>query len=50
MEIATTIAPFALGIIMLGLGLGLSYEDFKRVLVQPKDFVIGIVCQIFCYQ
>ncbi len=47
MEIATTIAPFALGIIMLGLGLGLSYEDFKRVLVQPKDFVIGLVCQIF---
>ena len=31
MEIATTIAPFALGLIMLGLGLGLRIDDFKRV-------------------
>ena len=46
MEIATTIAPFALGLIMLGLGLGLRIDDFKRVFIQPRDFCIGLICQV----
>jgi len=46
MEIVTKIAPIALAIIMLGLGFGLTLEDFKRVLRQPKDFFIGLVCQL----
>lgn len=46
MEIATTIAPFALGLIMLGLGLGLRIHDFKRVFIQPRDFCIGLICQV----
>ena len=46
MEIATTIAPFALGLIMLGLGLGLKIDDFKRVFIQPRDFCIGLICQV----
>ena len=29
--LTTVILPIALGIIMLGLGLGLSLDDFKRV-------------------
>ena len=46
MEIVTKIAPLALAIIMLGLGLGLSIKDFTRVIKTPKDFLIGIVCQL----
>ena len=46
MEIVTKIAPIALALIMLGLGLGLTIKDFKRVLTTPKDFLIGIVCQL----
>ena len=46
MEIVTKIAPIALALIMLGLGLGLTTQDFVRVLKQPKDFFIGFVCQL----
>jgi len=46
MEIVTTIAPIALAILMLGLGLGLTPSDFKRVAKQPKDFFVGFVCQL----
>ena len=46
MEIVTNIAPIALALIMLGLGLGLTIKDFKRVLTTPKDFLVGIVCQL----
>ena len=47
MEIVTSIAPLALALIMLGLGLGLTINDFKRVIFNPKDFTIGIICQLF---
>ena len=46
MEIVTKIAPIALALIMLGLGLGLTIKDFKRVLTTPKNFLVGIVCQL----
>ena len=46
MEIATKIAPICLAIIMFGLGLGLSIEDFTRVFKNSKDFFLGIVCQV----
>jgi len=45
-EIVTKIAPIALALIMLGLGLGLKVEDFTRVLKTPKDFLIGLICQL----
>lgn len=38
--------PAALGIIMLGLGLSLKIEDFKRVLLYPKAMFIGLFCQM----
>ncbi|MET7876143.1 bile acid:sodium symporter family protein [Micromonospora profundi] len=38
--------PIALGIIMLGLGLGLTVEDFRRVAQHPKAAVIALVCQV----
>ena len=46
MEIVTKIAPIALALIMLGLGLGLSNRDFLRVINNPKDFTVGIICQL----
>ena len=46
MEIATKIAPICLAIIMFGLGLGLTISDFKRVIIKPRDFVIGFICQV----
>jgi BASS family bile acid:Na+ symporter len=46
MEIATKIAPICLAIIMFGLGLGLSIENFTRVFKNSKDFFLGLVCQV----
>ena len=46
MEIVTKIAPISLALIMLGLGLGLKGSDFLRVLNNPKDFIIGFICQL----
>ena len=46
MEIAKSIAPAALAIIMFGLGLGLVVEDFKKILKNRKDFFIGFLCQV----
>jgi len=46
MEIVTTIAPFALALIMFGLGLGLTTTDFSRVLKNPKDFFVGFFSQL----
>tara|TARA_A100000164_G_scaffold131938_1_gene117014 strand:- start:356 stop:1204 length:849 start_codon:yes stop_codon:yes gene_type:complete len=45
-EIVTKIAPIALALIMLGLGLGLTGRDFLRVINNPKDFIIGFICQL----
>ncbi|HKY93353.1 MAG TPA: bile acid:sodium symporter family protein [Nevskiaceae bacterium] len=36
-----------LGTIMLGVGLSLTMEDFKRVLVHPRAVVVALVCQAF---
>ena len=46
MEIVTKIAPIVLALIMLGLGLGLSTKDFTRILITPKDFLVGIFSQL----
>ena len=46
MEIAKSIAPICLAIIMFGLGLGLTTQDFLRVVKNPKDFLIGFLSQV----
>ena len=46
MEIVTKIAPLALALIMFGLGTSLTLEEFKRVAKQPKDFIVGFICQM----
>ena len=38
--------PLALAFIMFTLGLGLTGADFLRVAKQPKDFFVGLICQI----
>jgi BASS family bile acid:Na+ symporter len=38
--------PLALAIVMFGLGLGLTIEDFKRVVTFPKPVVVGLICQM----
>ncbi|MBY0433094.1 MAG: bile acid:sodium symporter family protein [Cyclobacteriaceae bacterium] len=44
---ATTLfMPIALGIIMLGLGLSLTVDDFKRVTQYPKAVLIALFCQM----
>jgi BASS family bile acid:Na+ symporter len=44
--LSTTLLPIALGIIMLGLGLALSVDDFKRVIKYPKAVAIALICQM----
>ena len=46
MGIVTTIAPFALALIMLALGASLTTNDFTRVVKNPKEFLVGLVCQL----
>ena len=46
MEIAKSVAPVCLAIIMFGLGLGLTISDFMRVIKKPKDFIVGFICQV----
>ena len=46
MEIAKTIAPVSLAIIMFGLGLGLTAADFKRIIIIPRDFIVGFFGQV----
>ncbi|MDH5366843.1 MAG: bile acid:sodium symporter family protein [Cyclobacteriaceae bacterium] len=38
--------PVALGIIMLGLGLSLVLDDFKRIVKYPKAVGIALICQM----
>ena len=46
MEIATKLAPIGLALIMLGLGMSLTIQDFIRVVKIPKDFLVGFICQL----
>jgi bile acid:Na+ symporter, BASS family len=44
--LSTLVLPLALGIIMLGLGLSLTIDDFTRVIKFPKAVFIGLMCQM----
>ena len=46
MELVKIAGPLILAFIMFSLGIGLVLENFKRVLVQPKDFLVGAISQI----
>ncbi|MER5644395.1 bile acid:sodium symporter family protein [Streptosporangium sp. NPDC002524] len=38
--------PYALGIVMLGLGLSLTLDDFRRVGQYPRAAVVALLCQL----
>ena len=44
MQAATVLLPLVLAFIMFSLGLGLTGEDFKRIVQQPRALLVGAVC------
>lgn len=44
--LTSVVLPLALFIIMLGVGLSLVVDDFKRVVIYPKAVVVGLVNQL----
>jgi BASS family bile acid:Na+ symporter len=44
--LAKVVLPIALFVIMLGMGLSLVLDDFRRVLKFPKAFAVGLACQM----
>lgn len=45
-NIATVVLGIALIIIMLGMGLSLKLEDFKRIFIHPKAIFLGLINQL----
>lgn len=45
-SLLTVFLPLALAIIMFSLGLGLTFDDFKRVVTQPKAYAFGAFSQL----
>ena len=46
MELVKIAGPLILAFIMLSLGMGLTIENFKRIIIQPKDFFVGALSQV----
>jgi BASS family bile acid:Na+ symporter len=44
--ITAIILPVALGVIMLGLGLSLGLDDFRRVARYPRAVLVALACQM----
>ncbi|MGK7940534.1 MAG: bile acid:sodium symporter family protein [Crocosphaera sp.] len=44
--LSTVFLPLALFFIMMGMGLGLKIVDFKRILIEPKAVILGLVAQL----
>lgn len=44
--LTNVLLPLALGIVMLGLGLGLTLDDFRRVATMPRAVFIGLGAQV----
>lgn len=42
----TLLLPLALGLVMLGMGLSLVPDDFRRITRYPRAVAVGTVCQI----
>jgi len=45
-KVSTIILASSLAIIMLGMGLSLVFDDFKRIIVYPKAIFVGLVNQL----
>jgi len=46
-KVSTIILMVSLIIIMLGMGLSLVIDDFKRIFVYPKAIFVGLVTSSF---
>ena len=46
MEFVKLVGPFGVFFIMFALGLNLSIKRFFRVFKNPKNFIVGVICQI----
>ena len=46
MEFVKLVGPFGVFFIMFALGLNLSIKRFLRVFKNPKNFIVGVICQI----
>lgn len=44
--LTTVLLPIALAVVMLGMGLGLVPEDFRRILRDPRAVAAGALCQL----
>ncbi|PJZ57719.1 bile acid:sodium symporter family protein [Leptospira barantonii] len=44
--LTTVFLPIALAIIMLGMGMALTIDDFKRIFVLPKAVITGLTLQL----
>lgn len=44
--LATYILPLVLALIMLGMGLSLTFNDFKRIIRYPKSMLVGLSLQM----
>ncbi|WKZ34609.1 MAG: bile acid:sodium symporter family protein [Anaerolineales bacterium] len=44
--LSSVVLPLAIIIIMVTLGMTLTFADFKRVLTQPKQVTVGLLCQL----
>ena len=42
----TVVTPIVLGMIMFGMGLGLTVQDFTRVFQYPKAAILGLLGQL----
>ena len=40
--VSTVLLPLILGFIMFSLGLGLTVNDFQRILRQPRALLVGV--------
>ena len=47
MEFVKLVGPFGVFFIMFALGLNLSIKRFLRVFSRPKNFIVGLMCQVF---
>ncbi len=44
--ISTYILPAVLALIMLGMGLSLTSQDFRNILLHPRQVFVGLICQM----
>ncbi|MBE9031149.1 bile acid:sodium symporter family protein [filamentous cyanobacterium LEGE 11480] len=44
--LTAVLLPLALFVIMLGMGLGLTLKDFKRIVTDPKPVLLGLFAQL----